>query len=55
MIVCHSHWLVVEVFSGRDVVAVYWCKDLSAADADSVWPKGLTWDKSDGAENREEC
>ena len=25
------------------------CKDLSAADADSVRPKGLTWDKSDGA------
>ena len=25
------------------------CKGLSAADTDSVRPKGLTWDKSDGA------
>ena len=25
------------------------CKGLSAADADGVQPKGLTWDKSDGA------
>ena len=25
------------------------CKGLSAADADGVRPKGLTWDKSDGA------
>ena len=24
------------------------CKGLSAADADGVRPKGLTWDKSDG-------
>ena len=26
-----------------------WCKGLSAADADGIRPKGLTWDKSDGA------